>query len=593
MRFTPFPQRTTLGLLVVLLWAAAAIADDGWKPFVEQPAATKRRGTAATEPRQPFLEPMGQGIDRASSSAPVTGAFPFSASANNVERTELSPVSTDNGHGGSPELWDGLDLAAAEVHLARLELPSRSPAANVLWRRILLPESRFWPAGKFRSLHAEALLRSGLLTEHVALLTKMAGADAAGSNNAVFLVMKGRGDIALGDRHAGCAAIRDASSSQGELSKRLKSELIVLAGYCAAVSGNTRAAGLAAELAREEGYDGVAALAALDVIALGPAAAANMTNNLPKRIDVIDWRLLTLGGRQNPGTLLERADPSLLGVLAEEQAGELKLRIAAAEAAVRINVITPDRLSELYRTQVVTATEDPLLRRALLFRSAEAERNPQRQARVLRALLDDARRNGLYLPMLRASAGMIAAMPQAAEIGWFSETAIEAMLAAERYDDARRWAGASTLQHWLALIDIADAVQRAGGGDGLVSIQQLALAGRFSHDLLHRIATVLDALDYQIPIPLWEAASRSAQPNTGHLPETGILTELQDASNRKQVGRTILLALRALGGAGAEGAHIIALGDVIRALKRAGLEPDARRLGFEALFAGWPRNADK
>ena len=34
---------------------------------------------------------------------------------------------------------------------------------------------------------------------------------------------------------------------------------------------------------------------------------------------------------------------------------------------------------------------------------------------------------------------------------------------------------------------------------------------------------------------------------------------------------------------------MIALGDAIRALKRAGLEADARRLGFEALFAGWPR----
>jgi hypothetical protein len=34
---------------------------------------------------------------------------------------------------------------------------------------------------------------------------------------------------------------------------------------------------------------------------------------------------------------------------------------------------------------------------------------------------------------------------------------------------------------------------------------------------------------------------------------------------------------------------MIALGDAIRALKRAGLESDARRLGFEALLPGWPR----
>ncbi len=70
-----------------------------------------------------------------------------------------------------------------------------------------------------------------------------------------------------------------------------------------------------------------------------------------------------------------------------------------------------------------------------------------------------------------------------------------------------------------------------------------------------------------------------------------MLAELQDAPKKKEFGRTVLLAMRTLGPSGAEGAHMIALGDSIRALKRAGLEADARRLGFEALFASWPRTA--
>ena len=53
----------------------------------------------------------------------------------------------------------------------------------------------------------------------------------------------------------------------------------------------------------------------------------------------------------------------------------------------------------------------------------------------------------------------------------------------------------------------------------------------------------------------------------------------------------MLLAMDTLGANGAEGAHMIALGDSIRALRRAGLDSDARRLGFEALFGGWPRSA--
>jgi hypothetical protein len=108
---------------------------------------------------------------------------------------------------------------------------------------------------------------------------------------------------------------------------------------------------------------------------------------------------------------------------------------------------------------------------------------------------------------------------------------------------------------------------------------------------LHRLATVLDALEYNVPIPLWEAASRTPQPPGGFLPETGVLSQLQDAAAKREFGRTVLLTMKTLGPSGAEGAHVIALGDSIRALKRAGLEADARRLGLEALLTSWPRSS--
>ncbi len=47
--------------------------------------------------------------------------------------------------------------------------------------------------------------------------------------------------------------------------------------------------------------------------------------------------------------------------------------------------------------------------------------------------------------------------------------------------------------------------------------------------------------------------------------------------------------MKSLAVTGAEGANLIALGDSIRALKRAGLESDARKLAVEALLASWPR----
>lgn len=76
--------------------------------------------------------------------------------------------------------------------------------------------------------------------------------------------------------------------------------------------------------------------------------------------------------------------------------------------------------------------------------------------------------------------------------------------------------------------------------------------------------------------------------------QPGVLTALQDAAKKKEFGRTVLLAMNVIGpncADNANNAHMIALGDAIRALKRAGLEADARRLGLEALLGSWPRTA--
>jgi hypothetical protein len=177
------------------------------------------------------------------------------------------------------------------------------------------------------------------------------------------------------------------------------------------------------------------------------------------------------------------------------------------------------------------------------------------------------------------------------ETGMLAEPAIEIALAGGEYEQARRWAETTaSLQHWLALIDLVDpgGVVR-GRAPGLASVEELAARGRLSGDVLHRLATVLDALDIDVPMGLWEAAGRTPQPASGYLPETGVLADLAQSAQRKDTGRTVLVALRALGPNGTEGANILALGDTVRALKRAGLERDARRLALEALFALWPR----
>jgi hypothetical protein len=91
-----------------------------------------------------------------------------------------------------------------------------------------------------------------------------------------------------------------------------------------------------------------------------------------------------------------------------------------------------------------------------------------------------------------------------------------------------------------------------------------------------------------VPIPLWDAAIKMPQPSDGYLPETGVLSQLKDASDHGDVGRTVLLAAASLGPKGPADANLLALGDAVRALKRVGLDAEARRVGFEALYARMP-----
>jgi hypothetical protein len=173
-----------------------------------------------------------------------------------------------------------------------------------------------------------------------------------------------------------------------------------------------------------------------------------------------------------------------------------------------------------------------------------------------------------------------------------AESLVQVALAGGELDLARRWAeSAAHLQHWLALVDIADPQSRQVQRSGLAALDDLVKRGRLAAATLHRAVSVLDALGVDVPLPLWEAAGRVAQPSGGHLPPTGVLAELARAAQQKEAGRTIVLVIEALGRDGPEGANVLALGDAIRALKRAGLGGDAHRLALEALFDVWPRTS--
>ena len=518
---------------------------------------------------------------------------------------------SDEGTAGTAlpnELWRGLETASLERLITSLDLPPKSPALHQLWRRLLVSDTAAPSGGEtnahFEALRLEALYRSGLMKE----IRDVLNAQRSGPPDPLVTLLEARNEIGIGHRDAGCEAVKKVGDIRGEIPKPLRGEAILVSGYCAAATGNKAAAGLLASLAREEGIRSSPGLAALDAVALGVKTDISLAKG--QKLSLIDYRILELAGATPPrDELIKTATPALLVAVANDTAADADLRLDAGEAAARINAYDPDALASLYRataSQSATGSSanegpssapDTSRRRALVYASAQAERTPFKKVRLIRNFIDSSRRAGLYLPALAMAAKLTDDVGLVPEIGWFAETAIASNLASGNYQNARKWAKfaasagnerGQNMDHWMALIDIADPQYPEPRGQHLAALERLALKGQFSHENLHRLATVLDALEYNVPIPLWEAASKTPQPTTGHLPATGVLPQLQDAAKKREFGHTVLLAMQTLGPDSADDAHIIALGDSIRALKRAGLEPDARRLGFEALIPNWP-----
>ena len=318
-----------------------------------------------------------------------------------------------------------------------------------------------------------------------------------------------------------------AAAQKGNIPARLKGQVILMAGYCSAIRNDTAAAGLAADMAREEGVEPSPGLQALDALSINSKPKFKVA----KEVSLLDYRIAERVGGLPQKMVLEKGEPALLVALATDPSTPIDLGLPATEAAARLNALTPKglRLStvlmprRLLRTPCFGQGPKAIARRAALFKAAEAEQTPMRKTRLIRAFLDDAKHQGLSMISARMIAPAAAAVRPAPEISWFAETGVEIGLASGRYDMARNWI-ASVMSRasfrrprLLACPGRYRRYERAPARQKPGELESYAAGGKFAPGTLQRLATVLEGLDYLVPIPLWEAANRAPQTNSGYL----------------------------------------------------------------------------
>ncbi len=460
--------------------------------------------------------------------------------------------------------------------IAQDRLPSPSPALTKLIARALATNAG--SDGVDIRIKVAALGRAGRVDELIEVLR-----DSGQSNDPVAAARYALALLAAGRDDEACATGLGAGPGEIQGDRLSKRAIFLIPAYCAARGGDKNGARLALNLARDSGAD----------VGIAPAALEGASRTLPKSVDVLDYLFLRLGGGGGSAEIAAKATPELLFLLARDQQVAPELRVAAAERAASLNIVDGTALAGAYRDAAPAlakgAQSAPALR-AKLFATLKGQSSAKIRAESIDALLASGKDAKIEIPLAQALAGTSEGLAQDAQGANFAETGVRVAALAGEDEAAWQWteSGGAQARSWQLLLATTDPYgqrSRAALGTGV----DIALNAGLPGALLQRLVTVLDALGEDVPIPLWELAAKTPQPNDGYLPATGVLTSLKEAADRGEVGRTLLLAAAVLGPDGPQGAQLIGLGDALRALKRVGFDTEARRIGFEALYAHWPQ----
>lgn len=521
---------------------------------------------------------------------------------------EIAPDSIgvlDPGGGGlGVEMWRGTERAVVAGLLRRLPGDLRSHTMRDLARRLLLsiatpPVARageaMLPGSSLLALRLERLAALG----EVSGLNRLLAAVPARLDDESIGRLRIDGLLLEHDYDAACRAVRNGIASY-HADPYWQQAMI----FCHMVSGETDRVMLGLDLLREQGMDDSPAFLAL----AGTAFGVKATMSGDEVLSPLNFAMHQVTGTPLPPDAVERAAPALLYAIATARAVEPPMRARAAEMACSRGMLDGAVLAAAYEAFGFAPEElanaisaqgevDGPRQRALLYQAARAETLPSTRAEVLRVALEEAEEAGLYQAAVAAYLPMLGAIDVMPELAWFATTAGRALYAAGRYEQASAWLSLGRQEAILnpQASTAAAALwpySRLAGGSALTTEGSLSAwramresTGDAAFDGTQALLrATFQALGEQDPMP-WSLIAANGAPVARPLPSAALLYALDEASEARRVGETVLLSLVLLGEAGPSQSHTLALGRVLSALGRIGLDDEARSLAIEAALA--------
>jgi hypothetical protein len=372
--------------------------------------------------------------------------------------------------------------------------------------------------------------------------------------------------------------------------------------FCQMVAGETDQMMLGLDLLREQGATGDTTFFALAGAMSGGDAGAIGDD---AELSPLHFAMMRVMTQPLPPGSVERASPALRIAIAVAPNADLEQRARAAERACEAGAVSGGTLARVYAAFDFAAEElasaistggslEGPRGRALLYQAARQETLPATRAEVLRVALDHGESEGLYHAAVAALEPLLSEIQVQPDLAWFAATAGRAYYATGQFERASAWMMLGKQEALLNPRAVPSAAalwpySRLAGGNALTTDGSLAawraaregMGDRGLSRLQALLRASFQALGEQDPLP-WIRLAADAEPEARSLPDAALLYALQEASEARRVGETVLLSLILLGEAGLAESHTMALGAVLSALDRVGLVAEARAIAIEA-----------
>ncbi len=567
------------------------------QPLESQPLPPPAGAAAATETAPPAADAITSETAKPgeASVAPVaSGQLPA------IDIESLGMLSEANG-GFGVNLWLETRRDIVEMLLPRLPASLSAPSLQSLERRLLLsianPPQGQNPAKNLMTLRAERLLAMG----DIADAQELVRAVPARAVDAAMAEIRVTALLLSDDVAAACMDGRQRlSTAPGVFWDKL-------AVLCDLAARDPAKAQLGAAMVRDQGEKDPAFFTLVDALS-GNARAK--VESLPEA-NALTLALMRIANQQLPADTGPRDKPAILAAIARAPNAPTTLRLQAAHRAALYGALPPDELAKMFEraefapAQLAGAFSEAAKlggaqARALLYRAAKNQTQPQGRAEALRALFALGRLDGDFALLALAASPLLKEMPAQREQAWFAADAGRALYAAGQSALAKGWldvaesaaandrdAAAAALTLW-ALARIADGdAGTAWNADKLAAWRGAAEAGK-PEAAQARIAaalTLFDALGDPVIGADWQPLYKGPVAVTGTMPSPMAWFGLRLAAAEKRVGLTVLHALAGLGETELAKQNPVNIGIMVWALKTAGLERDARAVALDAAIA--------